>query len=84
MGNRREQPTQASDADEVAMAPNVDKAPPATFEGMWEYDPDEGGHMAQLCGYLTIDDPYVYGPRGSARLDGSHRSGVEPSQGWRA
>lgn len=60
VGNRRKQPTPTSGAEQVAIAPNVDEAPPAAFEGMWEYDPDDGGHMAELCGYLIIEDPYVY------------------------
>ena len=60
VGNRRKQPTPTSGAEQVAIAPNVDEAPPATFEGMWEYDPDDGGHMAELCGHLIIEDPYVY------------------------
>lgn len=35
-------------------------APPATFEGMWDHDPSTGGHMAELCGYLVIEEPYVH------------------------
>lgn len=42
------------------LSPRAAAMPPATFEGMWDHDPADGGEMAGLCGYLIIEEPYVH------------------------
>ncbi len=42
------------------VSPLVADVPIATFKGMWDYDPNDGGQMAELCGYLIIEEPYVH------------------------
>jgi len=27
---------------------------------MWDHHPSDGGHMAELCGYLVIEEPCVH------------------------
>ncbi|MCY3586403.1 MAG: hypothetical protein OXH42_05390 [Acidimicrobiaceae bacterium] len=44
----------------VEAVPSLAEAPPAVFEGMWDHDPADGGDMAELCGYLIIEEPYVH------------------------
>lgn len=42
------------------ISPLAAEVPPAAFEGMWDHDPADGGDMAELCGYLIIEEPYVH------------------------
>lgn len=44
----------------VETLPSLAEAQPAAFEGMWDHDPADGGDMAELCGYLIIEEPYVH------------------------
>lgn len=48
-------------ADRAAgTVPSLTEVPPAAFEGMWDHDPADSGDMAELCGYLIIEEPYVH------------------------
>ena len=50
----------AANDDSVASTPPSLGAPPSPFVGMWDFDPDGDGDLAQLCGYLIIEEPYVH------------------------
>lgn len=46
--------------DRVATAATpVATAPQAEFRGMWGYERGDEYHLAQQCGWLYIDEPYV-------------------------
>lgn len=47
-------------ADSAETVPSLAEVSPATFEGMRDHVPADGGEMAELCGYLVIEDPYVH------------------------
>ncbi len=42
------------------VSPLAVDVPIATFKGMWDDDPADGGQMARACGYLIIEEPYVH------------------------
>ncbi len=44
----------------INISPLAAEAPLAAFKGMWDHDPADGGHMADLRGYLFIEEPYVH------------------------
>ena len=50
----------AANDDSVASTLPPLGAPPSPFVGMWDFDPDGDGQMAELCGYLIIEEPYVH------------------------
>ena len=60
VGERRENSPPIGDEDMHERVPQLAEVPHATFEGMWDYDPEEEGYAFDLCGYLIIEEPYIH------------------------